>query len=147
MEQVIMNLVLNARDAISGSGRITMETRNVRHDAEYCRAHAETTPGEYVMLGVRDTGLGMTPEVASRVFEPFFTTKPIGEGSGLGLAMCEGIVRQAGGHIVVSSTPEEGTTFRVYLPRTRPLRTVAHNHSRARRPAATRRRWWSRTRR
>jgi PAS domain S-box-containing protein len=125
MEQVIMNLVLNARDAISGPGRITLETQNVVHDAEYSRRHADVAPGAYVMLAVCDTGAGMPPEVASRVFEPFFTTKPLGEGSGLGLAMCDGIVRQAGGHILLYSELGKGTTFRVYLPRTTELPTAA----------------------
>ncbi len=122
MEQVIMNLVINARDAISGPGRITLETQNVVLDAEYCRDHADIAPGEYVMLCVSDTGAGMTAETAARVFEPFFTTKPVGEGTGLGLAMCEGTVRQAGGAITVSSELGKGSSFRVYLPRTRELR-------------------------
>jgi CheY-like chemotaxis protein len=117
MEQVIMNLVVNARDAIAGTGRITLETQNVVLDEEYCRLHAETTPGEFVMLAVTDTGVGMGPEIRSRVFEPFFTTKPVGEGTGLGLAMCHGIIKQAGGNISVYSEPGAGSTFRVYLPR------------------------------
>jgi PAS domain S-box-containing protein len=117
MEQVIMNLVVNARDAITGTGRITLETQNVTLDNDYCRLHAETTPGEFVVLAVTDTGAGMSPEVRSKVFEPFFTTKPVGEGTGLGLAMCHGIIKQAGGNISVYSEPGAGTTFRVYLPR------------------------------
>jgi two-component system cell cycle sensor histidine kinase/response regulator CckA len=117
MEQVIMNLVVNARDAISGTGRITLETQNVTLDQGYCRVHAETSPGEFVVLAVTDTGGGMSPEVRSKVFEPFFTTKPVGEGTGLGLAMCHGIIKQAGGNISVYSEPGAGSTFRVYLPR------------------------------
>jgi CheY-like chemotaxis protein len=117
LEQVVMNLVVNARDAIPETGRITLETRNARLDDDYCRTHAETAPGEYVLLAVTDTGVGMTPEVQSRVFEPFFTTKPTGEGTGLGLAMCHGIVKQAGGNISFLSAPGQGSTFRVYLPR------------------------------
>jgi len=117
MEQVIMNLVVNARDAISGTGRITLETQNVVLDDEYCRVHAETTPGEFVVLAVTDTGVGMPPEISGKVFEPFFTTKPVGEGTGLGLAMCHGIIKQAGGNISVYSEPGAGSTFRVYLPR------------------------------
>jgi signal transduction histidine kinase/CheY-like chemotaxis protein len=117
IEQVVMNLVVNAKDAISGTGRIVLETRTVHLDDAYGRDHPETTPGDYVTLSVRDTGSGMTPDVAAQVFEPFFTTKPVGEGTGLGLAMCEGIVRQAGGNISVESTPGVGTTFKVTLPR------------------------------
>ncbi len=117
LEQVVMNLVVNARDAIPETGRITLETRNALLDDDYCRTHAETAPGEYVLLAVTDTGVGMTPEVQARVFEPFFTTKPTGEGTGLGLAMCHGIVKQAGGNISFLSTPGQGSTFRVYLPR------------------------------
>jgi len=126
MEQVIMNLVVNARDAISGTGRITLETQDVVLDEEYCRAHVETAAGEYVMLAVSDTGVGMPPEIASRVFEPFFTTKPVGEGTGLGLAMCHGIVKQAGGNISVYSEAGAGSSFRVYLPRAVGGRPVAH---------------------
>jgi CheY-like chemotaxis protein len=115
LEQVIMNLVVNARDAILGTGRITLETFNAVLDAE--PAHADATPGEYVVLAVTDTGSGMDPEVRARAFEPFFTTKPVGQGTGLGLAMCHGIITQAGGRIEVDSAPGAGSTFRVYLPR------------------------------
>jgi two-component system cell cycle sensor histidine kinase/response regulator CckA len=117
LEQVIMNLVVNARDAVGESGKISLETRNVFLDDDYCRTHAETTPGEYVVLTVSDNGVGMSPDVQARVFEPFFTTKPTGEGTGLGLAMCHGIVKQAGGNISFSSVPGEGSTFRVHFPR------------------------------
>jgi two-component system cell cycle sensor histidine kinase/response regulator CckA len=117
MEQVIMNLVVNARDAITGTGRITLETQNVTLDQDYCRLHAEMSPGEFLVLAVTDTGGGMSPEVRSKVFEPFFTTKPVGEGTGLGLAMCHGIIKQAGGNISVHSEPGAGSTFRLYLPR------------------------------
>jgi len=117
LEQVIMNLVVNARDAMGESGRITLETRNAFLDDDYCRTHAETHPGEYVVLTVTDTGVGMTPDVQKRVFEPFFTTKPTGEGTGLGLAMCHGIVKQAGGNISFTSAPGQGSTFRVFFPR------------------------------
>jgi signal transduction histidine kinase/CheY-like chemotaxis protein len=116
LEQVVMNLVVNARDAVVGTGRITLETGVARLDAEYAREHA-TTPGEHVFLAVTDTGSGMAEEVAARAFEPFFTTKPLGKGTGLGLAMCEGIVRQAGGHITLDSGPGRGSTLRVFLPR------------------------------
>jgi two-component system cell cycle sensor histidine kinase/response regulator CckA len=116
LEQVIMNLVVNARDAIDGPGRITIETGSAELDADYARDHA-TRPGRHVFLAVTDTGSGMSDAIAARAFEPFFTTKPVGKGTGLGLAMCEGIVRQAGGHIAVESAPGRGATFRVYLPR------------------------------
>jgi PAS domain S-box-containing protein len=116
LEQVIMNLVINARDAVAGTGRITIETGSVRFDDDYAREH-DTAPGEHVMLAIADTGTGMSEEIAARAFEPFFTTKPVGKGTGLGLAMCDGIVRQAGGHITLDSAPGRGSTFRVYLPR------------------------------
>ena len=116
LEQVIMNLVVNARDAVVGTGRITLETGVVRVSAASAR-ELGATAGAHVFLAVTDTGSGMTEEVAARAFEPFYTTKPVGKGTGLGLAMCEGIVRQAGGHITVDSGPGRGSTFRVFLPR------------------------------
>ena len=116
LEQVIMNLVVNARDAVVGAGRITLETGSVRLDAATARDHS-TTPGEHLFFAITDTGSGMSQQVAARAFEPFFTTKPVGKGTGLGLAMCEGIVRQAGGYITLDSEPGRGSTFRVFLPR------------------------------
>jgi PAS domain S-box-containing protein len=116
VEQVIMNLVVNARDAVVGAGRITLETGAVHLDADAARDH-DTTPGERVFFAITDTGSGMSEQVAARAFEPFFTTKPVGKGTGLGLAMCEGIVRQAGGHITLDSEPGRGSTLRVFLPR------------------------------
>jgi two-component system cell cycle sensor histidine kinase/response regulator CckA len=116
LEQVIMNLVVNARDAIAGTGRITIETGSAELGLDYAREHA-TAPGHHVFLAVTDTGTGMSDDVAARAFEPFFTTKPVGKGTGLGLAMCEGIVRQAGGHIAIESAVGRGSTFRVFLPR------------------------------
>jgi PAS domain S-box-containing protein len=118
MEQVVMNLVVNARDALTAGGRINVETVDVVFDELDCQ-HSELTPGEYVMLKVSDNGIGMSQEVLSRLFEPFFTTKPVGEGTGLGLAMCHGIVKQAHGSISVHSEPGRGSCFRVYLPRVR----------------------------
>jgi signal transduction histidine kinase len=117
MEQVIMNLVFNARDAMRGSNDLSIQTGNVDIDEEWARAHAGTQAGPYVVLMVRDTGHGMAPETLSHIFEPFFTTKDRTKGTGLGLATVYGTVRQSGGCITVSSKVGEGTTFQIYLPR------------------------------
>ncbi|OFA09277.1 hybrid sensor histidine kinase/response regulator [Duganella phyllosphaerae] len=117
VENAVLNLCINARDAMDGVGKLTIEVGNAMLDDHYARNHPELTPGQYVMIAVSDTGTGMAPEIVAQAFDPFFSTKPEGKGSGLGLSMVYGFVRQSGGHVQIYSEPGCGTTVKLYLPR------------------------------
>ncbi len=125
LENAILNLAINARDAMKGYGKLTIEAGNASLDDQYAARHPDITPGQYVMIAVSDTGAGIAPENLERVFEPFFTTKPEGEGTGLGLSMVYGFVKQSGGHAKIYSELGYGTTVRLYLPRTRAEEDIA----------------------
>jgi CheY-like chemotaxis protein len=117
LETAILNLAVNARDAMAAGGRLTIETGNTLLDEEYCESIEDLKPGQYVMISVSDTGSGMPKDVIERAFDPFFTTKPAGAGTGLGLSQVYGFVKQSGGHVRIYSELNEGTTIRIYLPR------------------------------
>lgn len=117
IENAILNLAVNARDAMGEEGKLTIETANSHLDDSYAATHAEVKAGQYVMVAVTDTGTGMTPDIMAKAFEPFFTTKPVNKGTGLGLSQVFGFVKQSGGHVKIYSEPGEGTTVRIYLPR------------------------------
>jgi len=116
VDQILTNLVINARDAIAGVGKVTIETANIHFDEVFCSQHECFTPGDYVQLTVRDDGCGMSEEVLDKLFDPFYTTKELGQGTGLGLSIVYGIVKQNEGYVKVTSTPGKGTTFKIYLP-------------------------------
>jgi PAS domain S-box-containing protein len=126
LESALLNLALNARDAMPDGGKLTIETSNAFLDEEYCRANPEVLRGQYVLISVTDNGAGMTEEIVNRAFEPFFSTKAAGQGTGLGLSQVYGFIKQSGGHVKIYSEPGEGTTIKIYLPRTNAEASTEH---------------------